>query len=102
MAGTPQSLADSVEVVECNEIDHRFIPLRAGDLLRALCEKGARAGYDVARCEVLLDRLERGVQALAAAWQRDLEEFYGAFNPDRDTIALRPDSEFRTPEGYAD
>jgi hypothetical protein len=42
------------------------------------------------------------VQALAAAWQRDLEEFYGAFNPDRDTIALRPDNEARTPEGYAD
>lgn len=85
-----------------HRMDDRFIPIRAGDLTRALAEDAGRFGLKPAALLELAARIERSINARDNETERRLADLYADFNPDRDTKPIGNVTEARTPQRHAE
>jgi hypothetical protein len=91
---------DPTAAVECHEIDNRFVPLRICDLVSVLAEHCGGRGLDAEACGAFVKAVTAVIEQEAAAFQRELEDTYSFFNPDRETLPWCGDASARTSEGY--
>lgn len=101
MPRPPILAADPTAPVETHEIDDRFIPVRAAELLAALNKLGAKHGFPARDLRDFETALRTVIEQEAAAFARDLADEYAPFNPDRETLPQKNEDSVRTPEGYA-
>lgn len=99
-ASRSQLVRDPTAHIECHHVDNRFVPLRVCDLARVLGEDCARNGIEPGQSAAVIDALSAVIEQEAMAFERELEDQYSFFNPDRETLPLRGDAATRTPEGY--
>ncbi|HOW69295.1 MAG TPA: DUF3754 domain-containing protein [Phycisphaerae bacterium] len=95
-----QLIRDPTAHVECHHVDNRFVPLRVCDLARALEEDYGSRGTDRGELAAFVEALVAVIEQEAGAFERELEDRYSFFNPDRETLPLGGDLAARVPEGY--
>ncbi len=66
----------------------RFVPVRATDLARLLVGDAERFFSDAEGLGGALDEIREVIEQEASQFQRELEEAYAAFNPDRETLII--------------
>jgi hypothetical protein len=101
VGGAQQLSTDPTAAVECHELDNRYIPLRVCDLVQALARDCSASGLDAVACEHFIERLRAAIELEACQRERELDDAYSFFNPDRDTLpAAAGDAGARTEDGY--
>ncbi|MBP7936722.1 MAG: DUF3754 domain-containing protein [Phycisphaerae bacterium] len=95
-----QLVRDPTAQVECHHVDNRFVPLRVCDLARVLEEDCGLRGIDRGESAAFVEALAAVIEQEAGAFERELEDQYSFFNPDRETLPLGGDLAARVPEGY--
>ncbi len=93
---------DPTAATAVHEMDDRFIPLRAPDLLAALAADHETFGGDPEWLLRVADRIDDVLDREASALGIDIYDRYSIFSPDRDTYPLTDVDRLRTPEAYAD
>lgn len=92
---------DPTAAIETHEIDDRFIPVRATELIATLIEYAADRGACAGSLHEFAKAMRAVIEQEAAAFARELADAYAPFNPDRETLPQESESYFRTPDGYA-
>lgn len=92
--------SDPTTGVEWRRPDNRFVPIRAYELIAALAGDAERFGDDAEQFADVAAALRDVIEQEAGAFERDLADFYAAFNPDRDTQPQQPVEVLRTPTAY--
>lgn len=92
--------SDPTAAIETHEIDDRFIPVRATELIAALVEYAADRGLPCKDLREFAHALRAVIEQEAAAFAREMADAYAPFNPDRETLPQENESYFRTSDGY--
>ena len=83
-----------------HRMDNRFVPLRATVLIETLAADTARFGPAAAQLREVGAALQDVIDQEALHFERDLDELYSLFNPDRETKPTADLGALRTPEAY--
>jgi hypothetical protein len=101
MAPDTKTLArDPTAAVEWQRPDDRFLPIRAADIVATLAAESDGLGLTAEQVHAVAGAFQDVIEQEAAAFERDLVDTYGLFNPDRETRPLTSLAELRTPAAY--
>lgn len=92
MPGMQQTLDRRREIEGASHPDWRpecrFVPLRAEDLATLLAGEAEQFGEDAEDLQRVFDAIRDVLEQETATLERDLQQCYARFNPDRETIRL--------------
>jgi len=94
MPGNPRKPpTDTADAQSWQKTDDRFVPLRACELIDAMCADTRRFGDDADALRSVSDALLEVIERQTDAFERVLLDGYHRVNPDRDTIPVHtPDA----------